>query len=135
MRAIHDEGADFSDRRTKRCELGTCHDTASHGRDDEPLGVFCKLGQGPSQQVPFDDVISDQFVNGWRVGRVGRTDECGARRQGSTAKLENCQSSDSLTAGVPHFPNSRERLSNGVQFVWTDGHGPRYGPATSRMSR
>lgn len=135
MSATHHEGTDFGDRGTERCELGTSNDAASHGRHDEPLGVLCQLGQGSRQQAAFHEVIPYQLVNRRCVGRSRFADGCGADRQGSTTKLENCQSSDSLTAGVPHFPNRRERLSNGVQFVWTDGQGPRYGPATSRMSR
>src|SRR5207245_1164963 len=54
---------------------------------------------------------------------------------GSTAKLANCQRSASSTGGAPHFPNRRDRLSSGVQLVLTDGQGPRYEPATSRISR
>src|SRR5262249_48613019 len=55
-------------------------------------------------------------------------------RHASTAKLENCQSSLSGTAGVPHFEKRRERLCSGVQSVCTDGQGPRYGLAASRVS-
>src|SRR4029453_5709006 len=56
-------------------------------------------------------------------------------RHGSTTKLANCQRSASLTAGAPNLANRRDRLSSGGQLARTDGHGPRYGAAISRISR
>jgi hypothetical protein len=133
--SIHDEGPYFRHGVTERRQFGTPDNAPPKSGNDEPIRVLRQLRESPRQQAPLDDVTRNESVErgciSWRRFAEARY----RAGQGWTAKLANCQRSDSFTGGVPHFANKRDRLSKGVQVVWTDGHGPKYGSATSRISR
>lgn len=110
---------------TERRQLGTADDTPPKCSNNKAIRVLRQLRESPRQQAPFDDVTRDESVECSCISRRRLAEARYGAGQGCTAKLANCQRSDSLTAGVPHFANKRDRLSKGVQSVWTEGHGPR----------
>jgi hypothetical protein len=132
-----DQRPHLGDGRAKRGELRTTDHLAARDRNHEPLRVLGDIVKRTRQQAALGRMPGDQPVHAPRITGCRRPNDWVDRQsnQASSAKLENCHGSSGAIAGVPHFANSRERLASGVQSVCTDGHGPRYGAATSRISR